>query len=474
MTMLNTSTATNAGAKRSNVNLDLTGLDLDGVHVIKKKLASGDFAFYFRHRKTDTPLPGLPGTADFENLRKQLDAGLRKQVVPGNTLTALYQRWTRSPQYDVAIGSDSRRRDHARTFDRFLATQVTDAVTGTLNPAFGETPLEHLMDDSFFHGVQAYCSLIAQERKAMGRTVREVDTQMGCINALFAWAVEQRILKAHPLGKYRKLYKSGRNDVIFNDDQITAWLKRAAQDKRLGRPLILVFLLGITTGQRASDLRELMWGDYIVMAGRRGFLIYPLKTQGHEGNKKVFVPVLPWVGDILDGMQGAADEKVLTMNGQPWTAKTLSFYFGNITRSALEPHDGNFSVAQTVPKDAKGLCARVESKNSKGQRVVKLVPLHMHDLRGTAITTLAEMNVADRAIASITGHSVEHVARILNTYVGNSALIAVGAIDALAKSPSMQRLEQQLAHLKPTKMLTYQPAANDELPEQLIPLQAAE
>ena len=42
---------------------------------------------------------------------------------------------------------------------------------------------------------------------------------------------------------------------------------------------------------------------------------------------------------------------------------------------------------------------------------------HFHDLRGTAITVLAENECTNAQIASITGHSMKHIEKIIDTYM---------------------------------------------------------
>jgi integrase len=46
--------------------------------------------------------------------------------------------------------------------------------------------------------------------------------------------------------------------------------------------------------------------------------------------------------------------------------------------------------------------------------------LHFHDLRGTAITMLAEAGCTVPEIAAITGHSLKHVTHILETYLART------------------------------------------------------
>jgi integrase len=49
--------------------------------------------------------------------------------------------------------------------------------------------------------------------------------------------------------------------------------------------------------------------------------------------------------------------------------------------------------------------------------------LHFHDLRGTAVTVLAENGSTNAQIASITGHSMEHVEKIIDKYMARTRFL---------------------------------------------------
>jgi integrase len=53
--------------------------------------------------------------------------------------------------------------------------------------------------------------------------------------------------------------------------------------------------------------------------------------------------------------------------------------------------------------------SRFSTKFSATKNRAGLTHLHFHDLRGTAITMLAESGCTNSEIASITGHSMKHI-----------------------------------------------------------------
>lgn len=56
--------------------------------------------------------------------------------------------------------------------------------------------------------------------------------------------------------------------------------------------------------------------------------------------------------------------------------------------------------------------------------------LHFHDLRGTAVTLLAEAGATVPQIAAITGHTLESVTRILEKYLARTKELSEAAIVA--------------------------------------------
>jgi integrase len=57
-----------------------------------------------------------------------------------------------------------------------------------------------------------------------------------------------------------------------------------------------------------------------------------------------------------------------------------------------------------------------------------LSDLHFHDLRGSAVSRLAEAGCTEAEIASVTGHSMKDVGRMLDQYLKRSEKLADAAI----------------------------------------------
>jgi len=453
MTTNLSSTRISDGSSNSISAADLIGINLDGIHVIQKRLADGTTRIYTRHRKTNEKLPGKPGSAEWTKRRRELDAQVGKKKREASTLAGLMDAWMSSTEYDDNVTSQSHRDNNERVCALIKAARVVEAETKVLSPPLGETPIKMLCDKSFRISIKTYRQQLADQRKAAGKSLREVDAHMTALCACLAWGVEQEKLPFHPIGKYKKLYKSQRVAAIFGEDHIEAWLTEARKGgvTYKCREIELVFLLALTLGQRAGDLRQLRWSDYVVNreTGLRGFNIWPLKTRKSQSCSGGFVPVLPFVGDILDAMRGMPTEPVLTLNDKAWMPRTLSYYFGNVTRDA-------------------GCVARIEGKDAKGNRTWTDMPLHQHDLRGTLITWLGIAGCSEREIASISGHTLTDNAtsEIIGKYLKRDPRIAAQAIAKLSLLPEIAHLQAMFSHWlsAPVKQLpasvlqlTYQP-----------------
>jgi integrase len=67
--------------------------------------------------------------------------------------------------------------------------------------------------------------------------------------------------------------------------------------------------------------------------------------------------------------------------------------------------------------------------------------LHFHDLRGTAVTMLAEAGCTIPEIAAITGHSLKHVTHILEVYLSRTRALSDAAIIKLDRR--LKRLQKR-------------------------------
>ena len=210
----------------------------------------------------------------------------------------------------------------------------------------------------------------------------------------YAWSILRRVLSwAYDRGKIDinhainpgRLYDSDRSDLIWLPEHITAF-SRVASDE-----LKLAMVLALCTGQRQGDLLKMTWGQY---DGQW------INLRQSKGKRRVTVPIHRDLKTVLDQVRRRSPLILTSPSGKPWK----SDWFRNRWRDA--------------------------------SKQAGITDLHFHDLRGTAVTMLAEAGCSNAEIASITGHSMQHVETILTKYVSLTRALAQSAMAKLEKAGS--------------------------------------
>lgn len=167
------------------------------------------------------------------------------------------------------------------------------------------------------------------------------------------------------------------------------WLpEHVAAFERVASPEIrLAMMLGLHTGQRQGDLLALPWSAYDGGA---------LTLRQGKNRRQVYVPATRALRAALDDAPRRATTILTSGQGAAWAKRRF--------------HE-EWSEAFT----AAGVGAA----------------LHFHDLRGTAVTMLAEAGCTVPEIATITGHSQAHAQKILERYLARTRSLAESAIAKL-------------------------------------------
>lgn len=215
--------------------------------------------------------------------------------------------------------------------------------------------------------------------KALG--ARQGDLILATMRRIVSYAVSLSIIDRNHLLDITSAYTADRSDAIWTRDDVATFMATANKGMRLA------LIVALHLGRRQGDLIKLTWGDY------DGTFVM---VTNNKGRRKVRFPAR--CTDTLRASLDAAklamgrilhkDERILTtVEGKPW----------------IESHfSTKFSAA----------------KNSAG-----LHHLHFHDLRGTAVTVLAENGSTNAQIASITGHSMQHVGKIIDKYMARTRFL---------------------------------------------------
>lgn len=212
---------------------------------------------------------------------------------------------------------------------------------------------------------------------------READNRLSVVSAMLTWARDNgRLLDNHVAG-FKRLHKVDRSEKIWLKSHIDAFMKVAPEE------LQRAMLIALHTGQRQADLLALKWSNY---DGVR------ISLRQNKTKTRVEIPCTSALRSMLERTERRGEFVLTTKTGQPWKARYFKEQWALATKLA----------------------------NIEG--------LHFHDLRGTAVTMLAEAGCTVPEIASVTGHELESVTSILKKYLARTPALAQSAIDRLERA----------------------------------------
>ncbi|WP_245419468.1 tyrosine-type recombinase/integrase [Phyllobacterium salinisoli] len=197
---------------------------------------------------------------------------------------------------------------------------------------------------------------------------RQADYGWQVLARILSWAHGRGLVSANPCEKGGRLYRGSRAENVWTDVDEEAFLASAPEHLHL--PLILA----LWTGQRQGDLLRLTWQQY------DGKVI---RLQQSKTGMRVVIPVGAPLKAALDAKRGKIGPILRNSDGEPWTA------------------DG------------------FRSSWRKACAAAGVVGVTFNDLRGTAVTRLAQVEASVPQIATITGHSLRDVNTIIDSHYLN-------------------------------------------------------
>lgn len=261
---------------------------------------------------------------------------------------------------------------------------------------FGSIPLAALEDPRVR---QDFLKWRADVAKKSGE--READNRLSVLSAMMTWGKENGVIFSNHIAGFRRLHRANRSEMIWLPEHIEAFMKAAPVEMQ--RALILA----LHTGQRQGDLLRLTWGNY------DGSLIS--LRQGKTG-RRVDIPCTKALKRMLDRMDKGAAVILTTKTGRPYKPRYFKAQWETASKAA------------------------------------GIADLHFHDLRGTAITMLAEAGCTTPQIAAITGHSLKTVTTILDRYLARTRVLAGEAVSLFENAKSTKFANRlQTRRLKQSK-----------------------
>jgi integrase len=343
-------------------------------------LKDGTRRTYWYHRATGLRLHGEPGSAEFIADYAAADKLIRDRHA--DTFNSLIHSYTTSIEFEEKLAPSTQ-----GEYKRMLTKA---------EPEFGTMPIAALDDPRVRKDLLNW-----RERVARASGQREADNRLSAISAMLTWSVDRGTLTANHLRGFKRLYHVDRSEIIWLPEHIATFMEVASIEMQ--RALIL----GLHTGQREGDILRLAWSAY---DGLRIVLRQGKSRRQGKAAPLIEVPCTTALRRMLDGMDRVSPLILTTKTGQSFKAR----YFGRLWEEATTKA-GLRSV--TLP----GTDEPVE--------------LHFHDLRGTAVTLLSEAGCTPQQIATITGHSLKTVHRILERYLARTRGLAEQAIFNFENSP---------------------------------------
>lgn len=355
-----------------------------GINTARKKRADGSIEELHYHRATNVRIHGDPTTPEFaayvERLDREAEELKKGRVEKPRDLIWLIRAYQAAPDWtDLAKST--------RTIEQYNIK--------ALEAEFGVMTLKAIEERGARTMFLEWHDELAEEQP------RGADAKLARLARIFAFGVDREHLNVNPIASFKRAYKGDRSEIIWLPEhvrQFTATAKGSLCD---------ALALAFHTGQRRGDLLAVRWSAF---DGKALSL-----TQSKTG-ARVYIPctraLLQTLARLKDDyearieaaeMRGEGEtvaDTILTNNASSWTPDAFKQAWRYAYLSAWP--------APAAPPD-----------------------LHFHDLRGTAVTMLAEAGCTVPEIASITGHSMESAARILERYLGATKVMAENAIAKL-------------------------------------------
>ncbi len=197
------------------------------------------------------------------------------------------------------------------------------------------------------------------------RSERGADYFVAVLSIVLSHAVDDGLIDHNYAKGVRRLYKADRADKVWSDADIVAFQGVASPELRLA------LRLALDTGQRQGDVLRLPWSAF---DGR---------TISLRQSKTAAFVTIPCTIELLAALESVPRRSTLILTnsrGKPWTS------------------DG------------------FRTSWHKAAKAAGVQGVTFNDLRGTAVTRLAEAGCTVPEIASITGHTLKSAATILERY----------------------------------------------------------
>lgn len=346
-------------------------VELKHVHTVKKRLADGTIKLYYRHRLSGTPIKGEPGTLAFQ-------ASYEEACAVARAKTEIFKAFI-----DDFFASQKFAKLSPRTQEDYRKCREI------VEPQWGGLPIDVLKDSRVKGEFRKWRDSLVQAKGA-----KQADLIFGLARRIITFKVkEDGSLPFNHLLDIECAYEADRSDIIWLPEHVEAFMASANEGMQIA------LILALNLGRREGDLIRLIWGDY------RGDVIM---VTNRKGGRAIKFPAM-----VTSSLRMALEVYKASLSFAPLGTRTILTQ----PRAGTPWPDRQFS-----------------NKFSKAKSDAGLTDLHFHDLRGTAVTVLAEEGCTDMQIAAITGHSLKQVNAILDKYLAGTRALNVAATKKLEQT----------------------------------------
>lgn len=266
---------------------------LTGLHVVKKRLASGITrwnVYAWRggpciHRQDGArPIITPEIFAQAIAAREQARGG-----TPSDTFKAVIVAYRASPEFERL--ANSTQRDYNRILDR-------------IDEQFGAAPIAAFEDRRMRREIIEWRDLWRGQPRTADKATVMMTTVLG-------WAVENALLTVNVAAGIGQLHSVDKSDQVWEDRH---W--QALQDAP--KHLLQALLLASMTGLRLGDLVRLEWSQ----VSEKAIILTTRKRKG-----RAVIPVVPELRSFLDSIEHSEGPILLNSRGKPWTESGLGTVF---------------------------------------------------------------------------------------------------------------------------------------------------
>ena len=243
------------------------------------------------------------------------------------------------------------------------------------------------------------------------------------LRRLLGYGKEIGVVKENAASRPGRLPERPRS-ALWSDHQIERFLAVASPVLRRALALMLY------TVQRPSDVLAMTAGHITWRDGRAWVLLRQQKTGAlidvplHQEAAAILAEPLP---PPVDRRAKAVATTLLVPSptGRPWSYRNFCRAWDQVVARA--DHQFARTAIAAWPRDR----SQTQTAKLKAElRAQFLTRLQRRDFRRTGMVKMAMASATPSQIAACSGHSIDHVMRILDTYIPRRSEVALGGIEA--------------------------------------------